>query len=141
MKVLKNLMGDLSKIHVDEVAVAPNFLLGEGVVIESGKNVNGRYLKFGDGTLICMGYQVGGSLLTNEKYTDGWSSAQITWTYPHEFSNITSVVLGYSRSSGGAVSAAHSGAVGIYNITAMRLIGTHQDTKGSLNPVAFGRWE
>lgn len=55
MKIFKNLFGKNEKIHVDEIAVAPGLLLGGAVIVESGSNANGRYVRFGDGTQICWG--------------------------------------------------------------------------------------
>ena len=53
MKIWKNLFGKNEKINADEIAVAPGLLLGGAVIVESGSNANGRYVKFGDGTLVC----------------------------------------------------------------------------------------
>lgn len=57
MRVLKNLLGDGSKIHVDEV-VMKQFglmkLLSEAVIVEEGTNVNGDYIRFGNGWQICL---------------------------------------------------------------------------------------
>lgn len=57
MKVFKNLFGDNSKIHIDEIAYKDlnNIirLLGWGIIAESGSNSNGNYVKFGDATMVC----------------------------------------------------------------------------------------
>lgn len=53
MKVHKNFLGTSGqdKIHVDEIAVAPDFLLGGAVIVESGSN----YVRWGNGLQICWG--------------------------------------------------------------------------------------
>lgn len=53
MKVFKNLFGRGDKIHVDEIAVAPGLLLGEAVIVESGTNVYGSWLRWGNGLQVC----------------------------------------------------------------------------------------
>lgn len=55
MKVHKNFLGTggQDKIHVDEIAVAPGLLLGGAVIVESGSNADGEYVRFGDGLQIC----------------------------------------------------------------------------------------
>lgn len=57
MKILKKLFNTSdTKIHIDEIALqiggAPK-LLSEAVIVESGSNANGKYIKYGDGTMIC----------------------------------------------------------------------------------------
>lgn len=55
MKILKNLLGDQSKIDVDEILVRPNLLLGKSVIVETGSNSDGHYVKYGDGLQVCWG--------------------------------------------------------------------------------------
>lgn len=56
MKIHKNLFGTNGedKIHVDEIAIAQDLLLGQGVIVESGSNEYGSYEKFGSGLMICQ---------------------------------------------------------------------------------------
>lgn len=61
MKILKNLFGDNTKIHADEIIVGTsllNRLLGASVIVESGTNANGSYVKYGDGTMICYARKI-----------------------------------------------------------------------------------
>lgn len=57
MKILKKLFNSNdTKVHVDEIAMLMGgipTLLSSAVIVESGSNANGRYVKFGDGTMIC----------------------------------------------------------------------------------------
>lgn len=68
-----------------------NFKDGEGIIavsgtiIEKGSNSNGEYIKFGDGTLICMHSSVTGNLNTIAHYTT------YNWTYPHQFISVPRV--------------------------------------------------
>lgn len=51
--------------------------LGSKNVVESGSNANGEYVRFADGTQICLV----ASLLT--------ATAQVTWTFPSSFASLT----------------------------------------------------
>lgn len=87
MKVFKNLFGRGDKIHVDEIAVAPGLLLGGAVIVESGSNENGEYVRFGDGTQMCW-HHVGnwpGSMPATATGSLYRSSADLVWTYPKPF--------------------------------------------------------
>lgn len=81
MKVHKNFLGTggQDKIHVDEIAVAPGLLLGGAVIVESGSNSNGEYVRFGDGLQVCW---ISPIVLT---YT-GAHMLEKTWTFPKSFS-------------------------------------------------------
>lgn len=88
MKIFKNLFGDNnSKIHVDEVAIKQGdkpTLLSAAVIVESGSNSNGDYLKFGDGTLIC--WHVDTDLKTASDEKGGiYRTDSLTWTFPVKF--------------------------------------------------------
>lgn len=55
MKILKNLFGSGDRIHSDniEVGTSGNHRnLSDSVIVESGSNANGKYIKYGDGTMI-----------------------------------------------------------------------------------------
>lgn len=55
-------------------------------VVESGSNDNGSYIKFADGTLICMGD-------TMDVLTSAIAEAQFLVTYPIPFVNYPSVTI------------------------------------------------
>lgn len=94
MRVHKNFLGTSGqdKIHVDEIAVTPDLLLGGAVIVESGSNANGEYRRFGDGTQICWGIaNISG---------EGWSgsgdkrwSALHTITLPKSFATTAGMVF------------------------------------------------
>lgn len=58
MRIFKNLFGKGDKIHIDEIAYKDLQdivrLLGWGVIVESGSNSDGQYMKFGNGWQICF---------------------------------------------------------------------------------------
>lgn len=84
MRVLKNLFGDGSKIHADEIVVGTSLLsrlLGTSVIVESGSNENGTYVKFGNGVCIAQHRIVVGSVsIPGNTYTP-----PINWVKPTEF--------------------------------------------------------
>lgn len=57
MKVLSNLFGLNKKISANDIAVKSSEnkvkLLSECVIVDSGTNSNGSWIKYGDGTMIC----------------------------------------------------------------------------------------
>lgn len=85
MKILKNLFGKSdTKIDANEIAVEGN-LLGNAVIVESGSNTNGKYVKFGDGTMICTHYMI--TEPTPINLADGalFKSNDLRWDYPAIF--------------------------------------------------------
>ncbi len=83
MKVFKNLFGNDSKIHVDEIAVVSGLLLGSAVIVESGSNANGEYHRFGDGTQICWNFHRLSGYVSNRLRT--------SWYYPKAFKTVPAV--------------------------------------------------
>lgn len=72
--------GGQDKIHVDEIAVAPGLLLGGAVIVESGSNANGEYVRFGDGTQICWNVDLALTYAATHYL-------QVYWTFPKAFIN------------------------------------------------------
>lgn len=141
MKIWKKLFGDSNdKIHVDEIAVAPGLLLGGAVIIESGTNAAGSWIKFGDGTMICHIQKrmnttcdaVVGSLFRNTPEQ---------WIFPKPFASTPSVstqVLFDISFSFGSIGNAGANALQ-YNYCVLC------PTKANNNPIvsliAIGRWK
>lgn len=90
MKILKKLFGGDAKIHVDEIAVTPGVLLGSTVIVESGTNTNGNYIKFGDGTLICT-HWVTLTGLNSVAYGSVFRTPAQDWKFPSKFVGYPSV--------------------------------------------------
>lgn len=98
MNILKNLLGNQSKIHVDEIAVVAGLLLGDAVIVESGSNANGDYVKLGNGWMICFQFKnVNIAIATTE------GSARVSdvmnWIYPMSFMDRPVVLTGIHTSS------------------------------------------
>lgn len=86
MNILKDIFGKKdTKIHVDEIAMGKDKLLSSAVIVEKGENVNGSWIKFGDGTIICRHtITVPG---TNTARGALFSSAMQKWRFPVDFSS------------------------------------------------------
>lgn len=81
MKVFKNLFGRGDKIHVDEIALKHGStpkLLSDAVIVDSGSNANGSYVRFGNGIQICWVALYHADL--------GLGMNVRLWTYPKVFS-------------------------------------------------------
>ena len=86
MKILKKIFGKSDvKIDANEIAVASNLLLGGAVIVEEGYNSNGKWIKFGNGLLICTHEMTIQAAST--AYGSVFRSPTQTWTFPHVFSN------------------------------------------------------
>lgn len=73
-----------------------------GAIIEKGNSANGEYVKFGDGTLICMmGLDMSGQAIATARGAL-FGSAQFTWTYPAAFAIFTpKITYDFERNDGG----------------------------------------
>src|SRR5699024_10403260 len=101
-----------------------------------GNNSYGRYIKFGDGTMICC------RTIKNTRNT-----YSTTWTYPKKFVEIPSVSVNVSvLNSGGAdiylpvtnIYAISASAVGIHSFDAKT---GRQYSEYNLCLIAIGRWK
>ena len=72
-----------------------------GAIIESGSNVNGRYVKYADGTLICIGMDVAPALPVTSIIGDFFRSGGTSHTLPATFSIGTYEIV--SGTSGGGL--------------------------------------
>lgn len=97
MRVHKNFLetSGQDKIHVDEIAVAPGLLLGGAVIVESGSNANGEYVRWGNGLQVCWGKKsftlppTTHSSSTGLYLVHGSYSDALTITYPKSFKEVT----------------------------------------------------
>ncbi len=145
MKVFKNLFGKGDKIHVNEIAYKDLQdivrLLGWGVIVESGSNSNGSYIKFGEGTMIC--YR---SDLTLNYHVDG--DLNVKWTYPQPFSEVPTVLAVRRQAELYATKRIPSITVMTQSVDKASIsLERHTDDvfvatdKGLINAFAIGRWK
>lgn len=97
MKIFKNLFGNNSKISADEIALNDGRLVSKSVIVESGSNTNGNYVKWADGTMACWAHLI----LPVSNWTKNSENAQgltitnfvSSYTFPSAFKGIPSVQL------------------------------------------------
>lgn len=138
MKVFRNLFGDNSKIHVDEIAYKDlegiARLLGWGVIVEEGSNSDGKYVKWGNGWQVC----------TANVVVDFSNNDIQSFPYPSEFIDVFHVSKGYITASSSQT------VLPILNSTLIRQLengwavykygDTYNDTR-RLSLFAIGRWK
>lgn len=137
MRVLKNLFGKSDKIHVDEIAVAPNRLLGDSVIVDSGSNSNGSWVKWADGTMVCYGY-FESPLIANQASGAIYISNPETRNFPQPFAS-TPVVTLSSVSSWRWVDLNLTPTTTSFSYHIMRAISS--TSTGNVFYLAFGRWK
>lgn len=104
------------------------------IIVGSGSNANGRYVKFGDGTMIC--YTSTPSLTTSESFGIGYKSPMWTWTFPIIFTATPKILaLGnnYTVASGGSIGYS----TGLVNVISFDSAGR----VGGAQVFAIGRWK
>ncbi len=145
MKVFKNLFGDGSKIHGDEIAYKDLQdivrLLGWGVIVESGSNSNGSYIKFGDGTMICWVNMNVTDQAINNPYGSLFQAAR-RWYYPKPFVynpvvNCSQFLWGTGASWGSVKNAEPTYAV----LRGIDAFSRQSGTQTLISATAIGRWK
>lgn len=96
MKILKKLFGGGTKIHVDEIADSQGRLLGDSVIVDSGSNENGSWIKFADGTMICRKLiNLGNTDLGAGTFDDPYRTGTTNWIFPQPFVS-ANLIVNYS---------------------------------------------
>lgn len=147
MRVLKNLFGDNSKIHADEIVVGTSLLsrlLSASVIVESGSNANGSYVKFGDGTMIC---KIKYGLTTEVTASGNNQSLTIyklvrTWIFPAAFYETPTVVgSAYQADYGLCATSAIGDNSDQATVVVQSLWAFNAYALASTDVIAIGRWE
>lgn len=119
------------------------------ISFEYGTNANGRYYKYGDGTLICCTYQTLVFGFTNqESWANGYSSGQIALAdFPVEFTNVP-IITGSVKKASGQWGGMWTG---VFQNSTSTNPGTVEFIRGTSTPadavtyvmqyIAIGRWK
>ncbi len=83
--------------------------------IEHGSNANGDFVRFPDGTQVCL-HTISSAAGTSSAAGNGFQSADDTWTFPAAFSTVNGLVVTGASSSGGRWITTPSLAVGSVGI-------------------------
>lgn len=115
MKVHRNLCGNNGKIHANEIAVKPEMLLGSAIIVGSGSDNNGNWIRWGNGWQECT-FRTAQNSLT-----------EITWEFPKPFSVAPDVQISPYRRAGDVFIMAHVGNTTQTNVTC------YKEFKGNVN--------
>jgi hypothetical protein len=146
MKIWKNLFGKGDKIGATEIAVAPGLMLDGAVIVESGENTNGQYVKFGDGTMICTKIMSGTADISEpwgQGYTTGADNKISLGEFAVEFTEtpVTQVMVERTAAknlwlaSNVSVSGKRAGLVSLLRFTPA------SGVNYTLHVFAIGRWK
>ena len=142
MKVWKNIFRKGDKINASEIAVAPGLMLPGAVIVESGSNANGDYVRFGDGTMICMGKtSVDGKFDGNLKWGSLYYLDAPVMDYPKPFISqpytipVSFTTLGIMFSTYNPVTTTHTPTIELVRPV------TNPKVPITIGYVAIGRWK
>lgn len=114
-----------------------------GAIIEQGSNVNGRFVKYADGTMICWYYGTTSYAINSASGTGVFNSTLVSLTFPVAFSanSAVPVVTPAAISPTGYYSWAAT-EPGAANVTtcALRLVSPSGSATAYFSYIAIGRW-
>lgn len=145
MKILKKLFGGDTKIHVDEIVFDHNSVykgINNGLIVETGSNANGRWTKFGDGTLIQYCSKVVAPA-PNVQSGAIWRSPSVDIPYPIAFATTQTPAISVNVDSdtgfcwaglGDKAAGSHLVSVAIFSASANK-------NTSKVSVIAIGRWK
>lgn len=128
----------LNKANANETAI--------GQIVESGSNLNGRYIKFSDGTLICTKEVTGSINITTgwgSGYTSGTSDTLNLGDYPYEFvGSLPSVSISLTRGGyNGWLTTLQSPSLTSPGYTGICRFTSQSNFGYTIEVMAIGRWK
>ena len=127
---LKQSKSELS-YNVDTSSYIPN-TLSSGAIIERGSNANGQYVKYADGTLICLMI----------KLLVGGVNSGTTITFPHNFIDTSYQETWSIVSQGGNFTNTYSlSGTGNRTLTSFIIVKSTAYEQANANIVIIGRWK
>jgi len=107
----------------------------DAIIVETGSNTNGRYVKFGDGTMIC--YHIFGSITTSNTIGSGYYSSNTTWTFPTTFVTTPPRIFALGSNLTIASGGSNSISSGVFNLFSL----DSASRVGGAQVFAIGRWK
>ena len=116
-------------------------VMGEGTVFESDSNANGNYVRFADGTQICLGF------LTAVFFNT--SRIGVSWTFPSEFidtsyrvqATLTDFQRNWTATDRGPTQTSAKGTTSVFiNVYRIGTVGIPTDAQQDVEVMAVGRW-
>ena len=108
-----------------------------GAIMETGSTADGKYIRFADGTLICM--SAGITADVNVALGSGFKSGAIAWTFPYPFVSTTNLVVTAGNSANVETHFATARAVSTTAAEGCMFAFTSQTGRG-IKMTAVGRW-
>lgn len=132
-------LGDVDNVKQATKAEFNSHVNGAFHIVESGKNSNGEYIKFADGTMFCYVETI--TLSYSERYT-----LSANWTFPVRFSSIPVVVATPARILGGDARDSMTAISNCADTTATIAFSNSKavfstDDTIKMQAVAIGRWK
>lgn len=136
----ENYGGILEYFYLYEGYVSDIPEYSDGSIVGSGKNSNGNYVMFSDGTMICSHHIVGSesNIIPTNPMGSLFKSDSETWTFPKKFKNIPSV----------NVNTVFTGRWACITTTPTTVDTTYEimsavssDQVGAISMIAVGRWK
>ncbi|OIQ32300.1 MAG: hypothetical protein BM562_05375 [Alphaproteobacteria bacterium MedPE-SWcel] len=129
-------------VHLENLvgAVAQSGGTPTGAVIERGSNANGGYVRFADGTQICISPDFASVDVTTVAGAIYRNAAPLTWTFPATFSGGAGSVAGSVTSMGN--SQTHWGSLRVLGFAEadMTVFAPGASTNRTIRAKAIGRW-
>lgn len=110
-------------------------------IIENGTNINGRYIKYADGTMVAVVNKYMG--VTSVPFTTGWYYVAGHVTYPCTFVSIDNIITAFQHNNGnriGGFASYQSNTRTLYNVYVV-MSTMLSDVEASLNMTIIGRWK
>lgn len=126
MRIWKNLFGKGDKIDASEIAVSPDLLLGDAVIVDTGTNKDGDWVRWGNGWQQCM-FRTGQNQAT-----------EVLWTFPKPFLHVPHVQVSVLRNAGDEFIRVQ---VGNIETTSAIIYKEKSQTNHGLFLSAIGRWK
>ena len=108
-----------------------------GAIIERDSNANGEYVKYADGTMICV-------LPPNDISFTASTGHDATWTFPSTFSVKPAVSVSGAPRAGGGIPAGLTYVTFAHSTTDVRITARHStsqlDNIREYSAIAVGRW-
>lgn len=112
-----------------------------GIIVESGSNSNGNWVKYSDGTMICYFDKVAILQNTLQEYVSLFQTIQ-DWTFPVSFINIPTVACGqFMISTGASWGTVHSVTESIATLRVVDVVKRNSGEDIHINAIAIGRWK
>lgn len=130
---------------IEQIPAYVDEQLAETAIVETGNNANGNYIKFGDGTLICMLSHSIADVAIDSSLGSGLYYGTIQWTFPYAFASNSSPAVSCGSFKWGT-GASWGGVRGLATANYANLIGYDiasraAGTNVEISATAIGRWK